>query len=200
MSDRTLKEYYTRRAAEYEEIYQKPERQSDLAILETHVKTLLEGHPTLEVACGTGYWTEILAPVCRSIVAADSGPEVLEVARGKTYGKHSVHFVLADAYHLEDVEGQFTAGFAAFWWSHVPKECLQSFLRGFHKKLLPGALVCFVDNRNVEGSSTAISHTDARGNTYQQRILKDGTEFRVLKNFPLPRGARVKCSALEHSG
>jgi demethylmenaquinone methyltransferase/2-methoxy-6-polyprenyl-1,4-benzoquinol methylase len=66
----------------------------------------------------------------------------------------------------------------------VPRDDLQLFLQGFHQKLLPGALVCLVDNRYVKGSSTAISHTDDRGNTYQERVLKDGTVFRVLKNFP----------------
>jgi demethylmenaquinone methyltransferase/2-methoxy-6-polyprenyl-1,4-benzoquinol methylase len=184
LNDRTLEAYYTRRAAEYDEIYRKSERQSDLAVLEKHLKTLLEGHTTLEIACGTGYWMERLVPVCRSIVATDSSPEVLDVARRKEYGNRSVQFVLADAYHLDDVSGEFSAGFAAFWWSHVPKQPLPSFLRGFHQKLLPGALVCFVDNRYVEGSSTAISDKDSSGNTYQQRVLKDGNAFRVLKNFP----------------
>jgi ubiquinone/menaquinone biosynthesis C-methylase UbiE len=179
-----MEEYYARRAAEYEAIYLEPERQSDLALLKERVIELLEGHRTLEVACGTGYWTEVLAPVCPSIVATDSGLEVLEVARSKTYRNRHIRFEVADAYRLDDVEGEFTAGFAAFWWSHVPKERLESFLHGFHRKLLPGALVCFIDNRYVEGSSTAISHTDTRGNTYQDRVLKDGTAFRVVKNFP----------------
>ncbi len=52
------------------------------------------------------------------------------------------------------------------------------------KELEPSALVCFIDNEYVEGSSTPISCTDDRGNTYQQRFLKDGKEFKVLKNFP----------------
>ena len=41
-----------------------------------------------------------------------------------------------------------------------------------------------LDNRFVEGSSTPISRTDARGNTYQMRKLKDGSGHEVLKNFP----------------
>jgi demethylmenaquinone methyltransferase/2-methoxy-6-polyprenyl-1,4-benzoquinol methylase len=182
--DPTLGEYYARRAAEYEEIYEKPERQSDLAALKEHVKSLLQGHRILEVACGTGYWTQLLAPVCRSMVAIDASPETLKMARGKSYGEHSVRFQVADAYDLEDVEGDFTAGFAGFWWSHIPRERLGSFLHGFHSKLKPGALVCFVDNRYVEGSSTPVAGTDEKGNTFQRRLLKDGSLFDVVKNFP----------------
>jgi demethylmenaquinone methyltransferase/2-methoxy-6-polyprenyl-1,4-benzoquinol methylase len=41
-----------------------------------------------------------------------------------------------------------------------------------------------MDNRYVEGSSTAISRKDAEGNTYQDRRLADGSSQEVLKNFP----------------
>jgi demethylmenaquinone methyltransferase/2-methoxy-6-polyprenyl-1,4-benzoquinol methylase len=41
-----------------------------------------------------------------------------------------------------------------------------------------------MDNRYIDGSSTPISEWDAEGNSYQRRRLSDGTENRVLKNFP----------------
>ena len=41
-----------------------------------------------------------------------------------------------------------------------------------------------MDNRFVAGSSTAISRTDADGNTYQDRRLDNCETFEVLKNFP----------------
>ncbi len=41
-----------------------------------------------------------------------------------------------------------------------------------------------LDNKYVTGSSTPISRTDAHGNTYQNRPLKDGSTHEVLKNFP----------------
>ena len=41
-----------------------------------------------------------------------------------------------------------------------------------------------LDNSFVQTSSTPISRTDARGNTYQNRTLDDGSVHEVVKNFP----------------
>ena len=54
MKDLTLLDYYARRAEEYEQIYQKPERQAKLALLKACLVKLLAGRDVLEVACGTG--------------------------------------------------------------------------------------------------------------------------------------------------
>jgi demethylmenaquinone methyltransferase/2-methoxy-6-polyprenyl-1,4-benzoquinol methylase len=48
----------------------------------------------------------------------------------------------------------------------------------------PGCRCVFLDNRFVAGSSTPIAETDDDGNTYQLRPLDDGSQHRVLKNFP----------------
>jgi len=184
VKDPTLLDYYARRAEEYEQIYQKPERQAKLALLKAYLVKLLAGRDVLEVACGTGYWSAHLAPFTRSILATDAAGEVLDVARAKAYPPRRVRFEQADAYTLEALTGAFIAGFAGFWWSHVPKARLPGFLSTFHGKLQPGARVVFVDNQYVEGSNTPLSATDSDSNTYQDRSLADGSRHRVLKNFP----------------
>ena len=118
MTDPTLLDYYARRVQQYEQIYQKPERQAELARLKAHLAGLLAGHDLLEIACGTGYWTAHLAPVVRSILATDAAVEVLDAARSKAYPKDRVRLEQADAYALDAITGTFTAGFAGFWWSH----------------------------------------------------------------------------------
>ncbi len=92
--------------------------------------------------------------------------------------------MIADAYALDSIPASFTAGFTGFWWPHIPKQSLSDFLHGFHRRLGDGAHVVFIDNRYVEGSSTPISSRDEAGNTYQLRLLRDGSQHRVLKNFP----------------
>lgn len=183
-NETTMVEYYARRAAEYEEIYRKPERQPDLMRLAQALASAFPGMDVLEVACGTGYWTQHLAESAKRIVASDVNDEVLEIARRKEYGRCCVSFLKADAYCLDNVPSDCAAGFHGFWWSHIPRQRLPAFLEAFHRRLPPGAPVVMIDNMFVEGSSTPIARTDEHGNTYQVRKLKDGSKHEVLKTFP----------------
>jgi ubiquinone/menaquinone biosynthesis C-methylase UbiE len=180
----TLESYYARRAAEYEKIFRKPERQADLARLRTDLPALFKGERVLEIACGTGYWTPLIAAQAESVLALDYNEETLAIARSKEYLKPNVSFEQGDAYALPDWPRKFSACYAGFWWSHIPLARLDAFLAGLHRRLEAGARVTFMDNLYVEGSSTAISRWDGDGNTYQQRSLADGSSHEVLKNFP----------------
>jgi demethylmenaquinone methyltransferase/2-methoxy-6-polyprenyl-1,4-benzoquinol methylase len=187
-----MESYYARRAAEYEKIYDKPERQADLARLRNDIPALFKGERVLEIACGTGYWTPLIARQAKSVLAVDYNEETLAIARTKTYPKGNVRFQRADAYALPDWPEKFSACYAGFWWSHIPLARLDSFLYGLQTRLEPGARVAFMDNRYVEGSSTAISRKDAQGNTYQRRRLDGGSSHEVLKNFPTAPELRTR--------
>ena len=176
--------YYADRAKEYERIYHKPERQSDLRQLERFVESEFSGADVLEVACGTGYWTEVLARSAASVFATDINEEVLAVARSKRIDSRRVTFQREDAYALPTLPRKFNGGFSGFWWSHIPKARIRSFLQGFHHVLSSGCKVTFIDNTYVEGSSTPISRADQHGDTYQLRRLDNGSTHEVLKNFP----------------
>ena len=194
----SLTAYYSKRAAEYERIYAKPERQADLVALRSRIPALLAGRRVLEIACGTGYWTNVLAPHVRSITAIDYVEETLAIARSKAYPAARVEFAQGDAYALPDFGRRHDALFAGFWWSHVPLGRLDAFLGGVASTVAPGASVVFLENRYVEGSSTPISRRDAEGNTYQTRKLGDGTAHEVLKNFPAERELIERASAHGH--
>ncbi|MGE5736628.1 MAG: class I SAM-dependent methyltransferase [Acidobacteriota bacterium] len=188
--------YYAERACEYERIYQKPERQADLRRLRSFVQTVFAGADIFEVACGTGYWTEVVARRAASVQATDiNEEEVLAIARAKPVDARKVSFQRADAY-APSAPRRFNAGLSAFWWSHVPKSRMRAFLRAFHGVLTPGARVVFMDNAYVEGSSTPISRSDAQGNTYQLRRLDDGSAHEVLKNFPTEPEMRAAVEGL----
>ncbi|MSQ54079.1 MAG: class I SAM-dependent methyltransferase [Betaproteobacteria bacterium] len=182
--DSDLVDYYRRRAAEYEAIYAKPERQADLARLRDLVAAQLAGRRVLEIACGTGYWTTLIGPGAASVVAVDMAEETLRIAAAKPLPEGKVRFEIADAYALPDSLGTFDAALAVFWWSHVPRSRIVEFLASLHARLSSGARVLLLDNRFVEGSSTPVSGFDAEGNTFQMRRLADGSAVRVLKNFP----------------
>lgn len=181
--EKSMRQYYAARAQEYDAVYAKPERQKDLRELEKWIPEVLSGKRVLEIACGTGYWTQFLAPRASFIVAADAALETLAIAKERE-GTKGVAFRMADAYALPNDLGSFDAAFAGFWLSHIPLQRIRPFLKELHAKLQPGSIVLFLDNSYVEGSSSPIGGRDTDGNTYQIRKLKDGTTHRVLKNFP----------------
>jgi SAM-dependent methyltransferase len=178
-----LIDYYARRAAEYERIYAKPERQADLSALRTRIGTMFAGRRVLELACGTGYWTQVMAEQAEQVTAVDVNEEVLEVARAKKIKEAKARFVIGDCYS-PPAQPECNGLFAGFWWSHVPLARLEAFIASATQSVAPGALLAFLDNRYVEGSSTPLSRKDAEGNTYQARKLDDGSTHEVLKNFP----------------
>jgi demethylmenaquinone methyltransferase/2-methoxy-6-polyprenyl-1,4-benzoquinol methylase len=183
-----MRHYYAQRAAYYERVYHKSERQSDLRALEAWVARAFAGRRVLEIAAGTGWWTAHGASRAHDWLATDMNPETLDVARSKAMPA-SVRFAAMDAYRFDALQGlrgdaPFDAAFAGCWWSHVPLARLPGWLDALHAQLAPGARVVFLDNSFVQTSSTPISRRDDTGNTYQLRSLDDGSQHEVLKNFP----------------
>ena len=178
-----MQAYYAARAAEYDAVYQKPERQADLRAIEAWLVPRIAGARVLEIACGTGYWTQFLARSAVSVLGLDAAPATLEVARARGLGEH-VRWEVGDAYAPPWSPQAFDAAFAGFWYSHVPKARRAEFLQALHATLPGGALVLLLDNRFVASSSTPIHETDSAGDSWQLRRLADGSEYRVLKNFP----------------
>ena len=179
-----LARYYALRAEEYERIYQIPERQEDLKTLAQVLSIDFRDREVLEVACGTGYWTRFIAQNARSVLATDANLEMLALARPKDYLRPNVSFRQVDAFSLDNISGQFTGGFAGFWWSHVSYEKLPVFLDRFHARLQRDALVVFVDNIYLPGYSSPLSRTDEQANTYQLRTLGNGSTHEIIKNYP----------------
>ena len=182
--DNDIKQYYSDRAYEYDKTYLRPERQKDIKELHKLLKILFIDQNVLEIACGTGYWTNTIASVSKFITAVDINDEVLQIAKSRGIPSNKVNFVQDDVYLLNKIQDDFSAGFAGFWWSHILKSKLKEFISLFHSKFQSKALIIFIDNRRVKRSSTPISRIDIHGNTYQIRKLEDGREYKILKNFP----------------
>jgi SAM-dependent methyltransferase len=193
-----MEEYYRRRAAEYDAVYAKPERQADLRSLRQRLSVLLWDRRVLEVAAGTGWWTDAYCDGARQVVATDINSSTLDVARSRRAWPAYVHFTEADAFDLagsagldgpKELKGRETtydAAFAGFFWSHLAARSVARFLDSVSACLVPGALLVLIDNRYVPASNRPISRTDDEGNTYQERFLADGSRWEVLKNFPSP--------------
>ena len=182
MNESSILEYYSDRANEYDDIYEISELQTHLKQVEDHLIQVMSNHNVLEVACGTGYWTNIMADTAESVVASDAGRDVLQVAKSKSDSTDNIGLLQCDAYDPPTTSDAFSAGFAGDWWSHIPKERLDEFLQMFHSKLNSDAQICFIDNMSIVQHEEL--YTDEAGNRYEKRELNDGSQHTVLKNFP----------------
>ena len=175
-------DYYNKRLQEYDTVYTKPERQADLNALLSRLQTDVSRREVLELACGTGWWTERLAAHAASWIATDADTGALDIVQRKAIQGLSTTTTL-NAYQ-PSVSAPVDCVFAAHWYSHLRLAERSIFFRSVHDCLKPGGRLIMLDNNFVSGSSTEISRTDIEGNTYQTRKLKDGSLHEVLKNFP----------------
>ena len=180
-----LERYYRQRAPEYEEIYDRadPIRKRELGEAAARMNEVLKGRRVLEIACGTGYWTQVAAEVAEEIVATDISPEMIDLAGRKPYTEKNVRFITGDAYRLDEVPGDFNAGLANFWISHVPLARMHAFIRGFHKRLATGSPVFMVDNMNTPGHGGEFLREPDGEDTFKLRELNDGSRHTIIKNY-----------------
>jgi ubiquinone/menaquinone biosynthesis C-methylase UbiE len=180
-----LVSYYNDRAREYEKVYLNPDEQDNLLTATKIFQNLFAEKTVLEIACGTGYWTERIAKTAVSILATDVNESVIALAREKQM-PGNVSFTVADMFAFTPNE-QFGGVFAGFIWSHVFLQDLDAFLQKVKSFLKPNGALVFIDGNPVEGTNhdfKNITKTDEYGNTFQTRKLENGETHLVLKNFP----------------
>lgn len=188
-------QYYAKSAANHDRVYDKAERQADLAAMRGHVATAVRGHVVLELACGTGYWTRILAETAESVMATDINPEMIALARLRAMPADKVSLRVADAWDLPADIGSYTAVFIGFWWSHVKREEQERFLAQLRSRLGGDIVIILLDDVYVEGSSETVARTDAEGNTYQIRTAPDGMRYEIPKTYPSDSALRKKLAS-----
>ncbi len=188
-------QFYARSAANHDRVYDKPERQDDLAAMLAHVAAAVQGHTVLELACGTGYWSAVMAASAERVVATDINPEMIAMARLRSLPGDKVSLRVADAFALPDDLGEFTAVFIGFWWSHIKREDQETFLAQLKARVGKDILLVLLDDAFVDGSSETVARTDLQGNTYQIRQAADGERFELTKNYPSDSALRKKLAS-----
>ena len=181
----SLRDYYDRRAEQYEEIYRRedPVRRGELEAIAAAMCRALAGRRVLEIACGTGYWTERLAVSAERVVGIDAAPRMLRIARAKGLPGGKVCFRQADALELASIPGEFDAALANFWLSHVPRADLGGFLDALHRRIGAGGRVFLADNVYLPGVGGELVADPSTADTFKLRALADGSTHRVLKNY-----------------
>lgn len=202
-----MAQYYRERAAEYDEWFYRLGRydhgeeannrwHSEAQEVFAAYDALGANGDVLELAPGTGIWTEHIVRTARSITAVDASEEMIAINRAKLtgHGVENVTYRVADIFDWRP-ERQYDTVCFGFWISHVPRERLDDFLRTVASALRPGGKVFFVDGRH-ESSSTATDHLlpTAEEQTMTRR-LNDGREYQIVKNFYVPAALAARCAA-----
>jgi len=179
-----MEKYYDAFSREYPDYSYKgnPESQREVEQIKKELTRLFSGKNVLELACGTGFWTNVVAEAAKSVLATDLSNSMLDCARKHT--KHSnVEFMKCDAYDLSCIDGYYDGGLANYFLSHVPRKHIASFLKGFHNKLTSGTTVFLADSYplgNLPEEPLLSSDAEDR---YAIRTLSDGTQHRIIKNY-----------------
>ncbi len=170
-------DYYRRRASEYDAT-----AYGDVEAARTRIARLVaELRPTgdvLEIACGTGLWTEALAPHADTLTAIDSAPETLQIARARVPSGR-VTFEVADVFSWHPGR-RFDTVFFSAWLSHVPTNRFDSFWRSLSTLLTEHGRVLFIDEHVDEREKE--TYLEDRDEIVERR-LTDGTPFHIVKNF-----------------
>jgi len=188
--------YYRARSGEYDDWFFRRGRYDrgtehnaawfrDVAVVTHAVDAWIPHGRVLDLAAGTGLWTERLAARATSVTAVDASPEALHLNRSRlAAGDHEtrVSYVVADLFAWTP-EIRYDGVFFGFWLSHVPPERFDDFWSFLQDCLAPDASVCFVDSR-YDPTSTARDHRlEGEDATTLSRKLDDGREFRIYKLF-----------------
>lgn len=187
--------YYCARASEYDEWWLRlgrydrgTEHTSQWFMEGAEVAAALDAFnpagDVLELAGGTGIWSENLLIHADSLTVVDGSQEMLLLNAARLQSPKASH-IQADLFDWQPTR-RYDAVFFGFWLSHVPPERFDAFWQLVARCLKPGGRFFFLDSRR-EGTSTAKDHQlPAQESTTHLRRLNDGREFHVIKVFHQP--------------
>lgn len=206
--DRLLNEqiaYYRARAGEYDEWFLRQGRYDrgpelnarwfgDVQQVRAALDRFRPAGRVLELACGTGLWTQVLAAYSTQITALDALAEVLALNQARLPAGR-VRYLQADLFGWQPDQA-YDMVFFGFWLSHVPPTHFDAFWQMVRAALAPGGRVFFVDSR-YEPTSTATDHSQrAREEFVTTRRLNSGDEFQIVKIFYEPRPLAERLAGL----
>jgi SAM-dependent methyltransferase len=139
--------YYRARAPSYSAEAFAPLGGAEASALRSDLGEAFDAHfrgDVLELACGPGTWTAMLAQRARTVTALDGAPEMLEQAALSAPGANA-RFEQADLFSWRPAR-RYDAVFFGFFLSHVPDERFARFWDTVADALAPGGHVIFVDD------------------------------------------------------
>lgn len=188
-------EYYRRRAAEYDEWFLRQGRydrgeahtavwQVEVAQVQTALTDFNPQGAVLELACGTGWWTEQLNRFAESITAVDSSLETIAINKQRV-NSDKVTYVEADIFTWQPTQ-TYDVVFFSFWLSHVPPNRFKSFWQTVKQSLKADGRVFLIDSLHAPDITAKDQRLNAEDETTAIRRLNDGSTFEIVKVFYTP--------------
>jgi SAM-dependent methyltransferase len=198
---REQQEYYSARAAEYDQWWLRigrydrgPEENAIWFAEQDEVRAAFDAEgwdgDVLELAGGTGIWTAWLAERVASVTVLDGSAEMiaLNTARLTALGlADKVTFRQLDLFAWQP-ERTWDGAFVGYFLSHVPEERLDAFLGAVAAALRAGGWLGIIDGRRDERSSSPDQPPPPEGTDTSTRRLNDGREFTIVKRYDTPSG------------
>ena len=182
-------EYYRVRAPEYDETFRGSHDPSLVAALDA----CGPGGRVLELACGTGAWTEaIVRHNIESLLAVDAAPEMLAFHERRIRDPR-VRREVANLFAWEP-PARFDIVTFAFWLSHVPPARFETFWRMVDVALEPHGTVLFVDQDDRAASWEEIGG-DSDYPTVA-RPLSNGRTMTAIKVYHRPDRLEARLRSL----
>lgn len=202
-------DYYKARAGEYDDWYLRLGRYDygkswnkkwfdEVAELKDILRKFNPRGKVLELACGTGWWTKELIKYADHITAVDAVSEVIEINKKKLRSR-KVDYVKSDIFNFSHKSNYYDVVFFSFWISHVPEEKFKDFWQMIRLALKLSGRVFFIDNLQAERKIMNGEKLQKTTSTVSERILKDGSKFKVVKIFYLPKDLKERLKTLEWS-
>ena len=162
-----MKQYYARRATEYEhnEAFRE-EPSEDLPGLLRAISVLPPAR-VLDVACGTGFLTQHLGS---EVTGLDQSEAMLEVAHERVPW---AEFVRADAFRMPFAEDSFDRVFASFFYGLLPLEDRERFL--YEARRVGEELIL------VEPTPEWVPSGRTEG--WEERDLSDGSRYKIYRRY-----------------
>jgi demethylmenaquinone methyltransferase/2-methoxy-6-polyprenyl-1,4-benzoquinol methylase len=198
-------EYYRARAGEYDEWFFRKGRYDrgadsnrqwfvEIARLRSALRSFEPAGHILELACGTGLWTQQLIRQADSLTVVDASPEILELNRARVRS-NKIRYIRADIFNWHP-ETRYDVVFFSFWLSHVPPERFESFWKLVRLCLRDHGRVFFIDSLYAPASTARDHRLNAPQSTTVTRRLNDGRIFEIVKLFHEPAKLEARLRTL----
>ena len=183
-------DYYSERAAEYDELYlcggasasisdPAAYKSEALAIGRALPRVVGPGH--LDLACGTGFWLQFYGPSCHAVTLIDQAPEMLSRARERAESLDLAarcDFVRGNVLEQSYGTGVYDSALMGFLMSHLTEDQGKGLLAAVRASLRPGGRLVLIDS--VWSAERANTRSKSG---MQTRRLNDGRAFEIFKRY-----------------